>query len=111
MSQSTDSNESVVFVAEQYKVTVDVHPPTSPPNPASNVPETQVSGGGPPETTAEDVSVIPETQNPGGTPTANPITSGNNKTYTKYSFFNRKTRIHVYFSPSTGNKKWHRAPV
>ena len=76
MSQSTDSNESIVFVGEQYKVTVDVHPPKSPPNPANNVPETQVSGGGQPQTTAEDHIVIPETQMPKTSDTTNPTGTG-----------------------------------
>ena len=76
MPQSTDSNESIVFVAEQYKVTVDVHPPKSPQNPGNNVPETQVSGGGQPQTLAEDVIVIPETQMPKTSDNTNPTGTG-----------------------------------
>ena len=43
MSQSsdTDANGSVIFVAEQHTVRVDVHPVPNPPNPTNIVPETQ----------------------------------------------------------------------
>ena len=43
MSQSsdTDANGSVIFVAEQHTVIVDVHPVPNPPNPTNIVPETQ----------------------------------------------------------------------
>ena len=70
MSDSTDtSNCSVIFVVEQKKVTVDVHP--IPPNVNSFVPDTQQNQGqdqgqgqgqsSTTTTTEDDISVIPET--------------------------------------------------
>ena len=96
MSQSTDSNESIVFVGEQYKVSVDVHPPKSPPNPGNNVPETQVSGGGQPQTTAEDHIVIPETQMPITIDTTNPTGTGKNSNYT-FNHTTFKIQLKQYF--------------
>ena len=66
MSDSTDtSNCSVIFVSEQKKVTVDVHP--IPPNGNNFVPNTQENNmqdlgqGQSTTTTEDDISVIPET--------------------------------------------------
>ena len=71
MSQSsdTDANGSVIFVAEQHTVRVDVHPvPNPPPNPTNIVPETQYisssnSASNNPEEDFIDVDTIPETPN------------------------------------------------
>ena len=70
MSQSsdTDANGSVIFVAEQHTVRVDVHPVPNPPNPTNIVPETQDisssnSASNNPEEDFIDVDTIPETQN------------------------------------------------
>ena len=69
MSQSsdTDANGSVIFVAEQHTVRVDVHPVPNPPNPTNIVPETQdISSSNSASNNPEDfidVDTIPETQN------------------------------------------------
>ena len=68
MSQSSDSNSSVVFVAEQYKTKAQVHPEPNN-NPTFTVPETQdispstatsnaTTPGGEPQ---PDITVISET--------------------------------------------------
>ena len=63
-SSDTDANGSVIFVAEQHTVRVDVHPVPNPPNPANIVPETQeISASNNPEEDFIDVDTIPETQN------------------------------------------------
>ena len=66
-SSDTDANGSVIFVAEQHIVRVDVHPVPNPPNPANIVPETQNisasnSASNNPEEDYIDVDNIPETQ-------------------------------------------------
>ena len=58
--------------------------PPPPPNPGNNVPETQVSGGGQPQTTAEDVIVIPETQMPKTSDNTNPTGTGKKQNYIFY---------------------------
>ena len=62
MSDSTDSNGSVIFVAEQHTVRVQVHQPGDP----AVIPETQqfTQDDTPTSTgsTTEEVFVIPETQ-------------------------------------------------
>ena len=71
MSQSsdTDANGSVIFVAEQHTVRVDVHPVPNPPNPTNIVPETQYisssnqSASNNSEEDFIDVDTIPETPN------------------------------------------------
>ena len=72
MSQSsdTDANGSVIFVAEQHTVRVDVHPVPGPPNPSNIVPDTQDisasnSASNNPEEDFIDVDTIPEIQNTG----------------------------------------------
>ena len=67
-SSDTDANGSVIFVAEQHTVRVDVHPVPNPTNPANIVPETQDisasnSASNNPEEDFIDVDTIPETQN------------------------------------------------
>ena len=66
-SSDTDANGSVIFVAEQHTVRVDVHPVPNPPNHANKVPETQDisasnSASNNPEEDFIDVDTIPETQ-------------------------------------------------
>ena len=66
-SSDTDANGSVIFVAEQHTVRVDVHPVPNPPNAANIVPETQDisasnSASNNPEEDYIDVDTIPETQ-------------------------------------------------
>ena len=66
-SSDTDANGSVIFVAEQHTVRVDVHPVPNPPNPTNIVPETQeISASNSASNNPEDfidVDTIPETQN------------------------------------------------
>ena len=67
-SSDTDANGSVIFVAEQHTVRVDVHPVPNPPNPTNIVPETQDisasnSASNNPEEDFIDVDTISETQN------------------------------------------------
>ena len=70
MSQSsdTDANGSVIFVAEQHTVRVDVHPVPNPPNPTNIVLETQYISSSNQSTSNNsedfiDVDTIPETPN------------------------------------------------
>ena len=61
-TSDTDGNGSVIFVAEQHHVKVDVHPVPNPPN---IVPETQQISTSPSNNHEEDVidvDTIPETQ-------------------------------------------------
>ena len=65
MSQSSDSNSSVVFVAEQYKTKAQVHP-EPPKNPTFSIPETQfvspsTSGATTSSNQQPDITVISET--------------------------------------------------
>ena len=67
-SSDTDANGSVIFVAKQHTVRVDVHPVSNPTNPANIVPETQDisvsnSASNNPKEDFIDVDTIPETQN------------------------------------------------
>ena len=67
-SSDTDANGSVIFVAEQHTVRVDVHPVSNPPNPTNIVPETQYisssnSASNNPEEDFIHVDTIPETPN------------------------------------------------
>ena len=64
-TSDTDGNGSVIFVAEQLTVKVDVHPVPNPPNPINLVPETQQISPSPSNNHEEDfidVDTIPETQ-------------------------------------------------
>ena len=64
-TSDTDGNGSVIFVAEEHTVKVDVHPVPNPPNPTNIVPETQQispSASNNPEEDFIDVDTIPETQ-------------------------------------------------
>ena len=66
MSDSTDSNGSVIFVAEQHKVRVQVHQPGDPTvipeTQQFSIPETQGDTPTSSSNTTPDVVVIPETQ-------------------------------------------------
>ena len=64
-TSDTDGNGSVIFVAEQHHVKVDVHPVPNPPNIVHIVPETQQISTSPSNNHEEDfidVDTIPETQ-------------------------------------------------
>ena len=63
MSDSTDSNGSVIFVAEQHTVRVQVHQPTVIPETQQfSIPETQDDTPTSSSNTTPEVVVIPETQ-------------------------------------------------
>ena len=66
MSDSTDSNGSVIFVAEQHTVRVQVHQPGDPnvipETQQFSIPETQDDTPTSPSNTTSEVVVIPETQ-------------------------------------------------
>ena len=67
MSQSSDSNASVVFVAEQQKIEAQVHP-EPPQNPTFSIPETQfVSPSTSTETTSTSTTSTGGNQQPGTT--------------------------------------------
>ena len=67
MSDSTDSNGSVIFVAEQHIIRVQVHQPGDPTvipeTQQFSIPETQDDTPTSSSNTTPEVVVIPETQN------------------------------------------------
>ena len=63
MSQSSDSNSSVVFVAEQYKIKVQVHPNPQD-NPTYTIPETQDISASKPSTSTSNATTPGGEQQP-----------------------------------------------